>query len=168
MHFVSTFLQGLLSEMSRHSVTIDVTLGAMSHVAIQHLNPDWQQDHLVPDVGLVTASYLISLNDLSTIPLLKMDIIHQCLSLAPVPGLASAFSILRFICSSVVQAQASKGQLQALTQTIAHLLCTLNKEYGVGQLLHAKTSMAVDDLETFVALLGFRIAYLSVSFTQIT
>jgi hypothetical protein len=79
-----------------------------------------------------------------------MDIIHQCLSLVPVPGLASAFSILRFICSSVAQAQASKGQLQALTQTIAHLLSTLNKEYGGGQLLHAKTSVAVDTLETFV------------------
>jgi hypothetical protein len=98
-----------------------------------------------------------------------MDIVHQCLSLAPVPGLASSFSVLRFICSSVAQAQASKGQLQALTQTIAHLLSTLNKEYGTGQLLHAKTSMAVDDLEMFVTLTGaYSIGYLLVSFTQIT
>src|SRR5882672_9366175 len=98
-----------------------------------------------------------------------MDIIHQCLSLAPVPCLASAFTVLRFICSSVIQAQASKGQLQALTQMIAHLLCTLNKEYGAGQLLHANTLMAIDDLEMFVALMSaLRTRYLLVFITQIT
>jgi len=80
----------------------------------------------------------------------SMDIIHQCLSLAPVPYLAHAFSFLRFICSSVEQAQASKQQLQALSQMIAQLLWTLNKEYRSGQLLHAKTANAIDDLERFV------------------
>jgi hypothetical protein len=79
-----------------------------------------------------------------------MDILHQCLSLAPVPYLAPAFSLLRFICSSVEQAQASKQQLRALSQTIAQLLWTLNGEYCSGQLLHAKTSKAIDDLERLV------------------
>ena len=81
-----------------------------------------------------------------------MDIIQQCLSLAPVPYLAPAFSVLRFIYSSVEQAQASKQQLQALAQTIAQLLWTLNREYRSGRLLHAKTSTAVDDLGRFVIL----------------
>jgi hypothetical protein len=79
-----------------------------------------------------------------------MDIIQQCLSLAPVPYLAPAFSVLRFIYSSVEQAQASKWQLQALSQTIAQLLLTLNRAYRSRQLLHAKTSTAVDDLGRFV------------------
>jgi hypothetical protein len=84
-----------------------------------------------------------------------MDIIHQCLSLAPVPCLAPAFSVLRFIYSSVKQAQVSKQQLQALSQTIAQLLWTLNREYRSGRLLHAKTSTAVDDLGRFVILTMF-------------
>jgi len=79
-----------------------------------------------------------------------MDIIYQCLSLAPVPYLAPAFSVLRFIYSSVEQAQASKQQLQALSQTIAQLLWTLNKEYRSERLLYAKTSTAIDDLGRFV------------------
>jgi hypothetical protein len=81
-----------------------------------------------------------------------MDIIQQCLSLAPVPYLAPAFSVLRFICSSVEQARASKRQLQALSQTIAQLLWTLNREYRSGRLLHAKTSTAVDNLGRSVIL----------------
>jgi hypothetical protein len=79
-----------------------------------------------------------------------MDIIQQCLSLAPVPYLAPAWSVLRFIYSSVEQAQASKQQLRGLAQTVAQLLWTLNREYRSRQLLSAKTSMTVDDLERFV------------------
>ncbi|KIM87192.1 hypothetical protein PILCRDRAFT_303643 [Piloderma croceum F 1598] len=75
-----------------------------------------------------------------------MDIIQQCLSLAPVPYLVPAFSVFRFICSTVEQAQASKQQLQALSQTIAQLLSTLNKEYRAGRLLQTKTSTPVADL----------------------
>ena len=81
-----------------------------------------------------------------------MDIIHQCLSLAPIPYLAPAFSILRFICSSVEQAQASKQQLRALAQTIAQLLCTLNEEYHAGRLVEAKTLTSIANLDRFVSL----------------
>jgi hypothetical protein len=70
-----------------------------------------------------------------------------------VPSLAPAWSVLRFIYSSFEQAQASKQQLQVLAQTIAQLLWTLNREYCSGQLLHAKTSMAIDDLGRFVILM---------------
>ncbi|KIM80594.1 hypothetical protein PILCRDRAFT_822332 [Piloderma croceum F 1598] len=51
-----------------------------------------------------------------------MNIVQQCLSLAPVPYLALAFSALRFICSSVEQAQASKWQLKALPEPL-HNFC---------------------------------------------
>jgi hypothetical protein len=83
-----------------------------------------------------------------------MDIIQQCLSLAPVPYLAPAFSVFRFICSTVEQAQASKQQLQALSQTIAQLLSTLNTEYRAGRLLQTKTSTPVADLIGFVAFIA--------------
>jgi hypothetical protein len=80
-----------------------------------------------------------------------MDIIQQCLSLAPVPYLAPAFSVLRFIWSLVEQAQASKRQLQALAQTIAQLLRTLNREYSAGRLRKRDLSTPLGDLHTFVS-----------------
>jgi hypothetical protein len=79
-----------------------------------------------------------------------MDIIHQCLSLAPVPYLVPAFDVLRFIWTCVEQAQASKQQLHALAQTIAQLLSTLNQEYCAGRLVRARTSTPVADLDKFV------------------
>jgi hypothetical protein len=75
-----------------------------------------------------------------------MDIIQQCLSLAPVPYLVLGFSVLKFIRSSVEQAQASKWQLEAPAQTIAQLLLTLKEEYGAGRLLQARTLMPLADL----------------------
>ena len=83
-----------------------------------------------------------------------MDIIHQCLSLAPVPYLDFAFSVFRFIWTSVEQAQASKQQLRALAQTIAQLLSTLDKEYRAGRLVQAETSTPVADLGGFVILMA--------------
>jgi hypothetical protein len=85
-----------------------------------------------------------------------MDIIHHCLSLAPLPYLGPAFSALRFIWSSVQQVQASKRQLEALTQSIAQLLKTLDSEYRSRQLLQASTSTPLDDLRKFVVLILFR------------
>ena len=79
-----------------------------------------------------------------------MDIIHHCLSLAPLPYLSPAFSALRFIWSSVQQAQASKRQLEALTQSIAQLLQTLDAQYRAGRILQATTSKPLDDLCRFV------------------
>jgi hypothetical protein len=75
-----------------------------------------------------------------------MDIIHQCLSLAPVPYLATAFSALRFIWLTIQQVQASNGQLEVLAETVAQLLQTLNEEYRAGRLLQDKTSMHLADL----------------------
>lgn len=63
-----------------------------------------------------------------------MDIIEQCLALTPVPGLATAFTVLRYIVSSVRQAQASKQQLLTLAEVIAHLMTTLNVEFTAGRL----------------------------------
>jgi hypothetical protein len=82
--------------------------------------------------------------------LLTMDIIQHCLSLAPVPYLAPAFTVFKFIWSSVQQAQASKQQLEVLTQSIAQLLKTLDGEYRARRLLPAKTLVPFDDLCRFV------------------
>ena len=75
-----------------------------------------------------------------------MDIIHQCLSLAPVPYLGTAFSVFRFIWSTIQQVQASKRQLEALVQSIGQLLQTLDGEYRAGRLSEGKTSTALKDL----------------------
>lgn len=79
-----------------------------------------------------------------------MDIIQQCLFAAPVPYLAQAFSVFRFIWLSVEQAQASKWQLEALAQSIAQLLHTLNREYLARRLLQVRTSAPLTDLYRFV------------------
>lgn len=79
-----------------------------------------------------------------------MDILHQCLSLVPVPYLAPAFAAFRFIWSSVEQAQASKQQLKVLTQSIAQLLQTLNGQYRAQRLLEVQTSKSFTDLCGFV------------------
>ncbi|KIM82420.1 hypothetical protein PILCRDRAFT_461876 [Piloderma croceum F 1598] len=75
-----------------------------------------------------------------------MDIIQHCLSLVPVPYLAPAFSIFKFIWSTVDQVQASKQQLEVLAQSLAQLLKALNGEYRAGRLLQARTSTSLADL----------------------
>ena len=75
-----------------------------------------------------------------------MDIVHQCLSLVPVPYLAPAFSALRIIWSSIQHVRISEWQLQALTQSIAQLLETLEKEYSLGRLLERNTLVPLADL----------------------
>jgi hypothetical protein len=79
-----------------------------------------------------------------------MDIIQHCLSLAPVPYLAPAFSIFKFIWSTVDQVQASKQQLEVLAQSLAQLLKVLNGEYRAGRLLQARTSTPLADLSKCV------------------
>ncbi|KIM77885.1 hypothetical protein PILCRDRAFT_824860 [Piloderma croceum F 1598] len=63
-----------------------------------------------------------------------MDVVHLCLSLTPVPGLAPAFSALRFIW------------LLRNAQSIAQLLKALDGEYRSGRLLQARTSTSLADL----------------------
>jgi hypothetical protein len=82
-----------------------------------------------------------------------MDIVHQCLSLAPVPYLAFAFNVFRLIWMSVEEAQASKQQLHYLAQIIAQLLSTLDKEYRAGRLRKLETSTPLADLGGFVILM---------------
>lgn len=75
-----------------------------------------------------------------------MDTIRQALPMSPVPCLAPAFSMLKFISSSADQVQGSKSQLGVLVQLIAHLLLALNQEYRTKQLLQDRTSVALTDL----------------------
>jgi hypothetical protein len=76
-----------------------------------------------------------------------MDIIHHCLGLAPVPYLVPAFSILRFIWSSIQQVQGSRQQLGVLAESVAQLLSTLNDEYRAGRLSEGSTSDPLEALK---------------------
>jgi len=60
-----------------------------------------------------------------------MDIVGECLSLVPVPGLSAIFVIFRFIVSTIEQAQSSKQQLQAMSRTLADLLQALSSAEAV-------------------------------------
>lgn len=86
------------------------------------------------------------------IVLSTMDIIDQCLSLAPVPFLSPVFCVLRSIWASVERVHTSKQQLKALAQSIAQLLETLNKQYNAGELQQVGTSSSLDNLRRFVTL----------------
>lgn len=79
-----------------------------------------------------------------------MDTVRQHLPLTCVPELASAFTVFKFICSSVNQAQVSKSQLEALADSIAQLLRVLDKEYRTKQLLQDVTLVALANLSRFV------------------
>jgi hypothetical protein len=79
-----------------------------------------------------------------------MDIVQQCLALAPVPYLSTAFSLLRFIWTSVQQVQASKEQLRVLANCIAQLLCTLDAQYRTNKIVPSTTATALNDLSVYV------------------
>jgi hypothetical protein len=81
-----------------------------------------------------------------------MDIVQQCLALAPVPYLSTAFSILGFIWFSVQQAQASKEQLRVLATCIAQLLCALDAQYRTNKMVPSTTAAALNDLSVYVPL----------------
>ena len=79
-----------------------------------------------------------------------MDIIENCLSLAPVPYLVPAFKGFKFIWTTVQQVQASKKQLEILAQAISQLLETLDTEYRSGKLAPATTFQSLDRLNKYV------------------
>jgi hypothetical protein len=79
-----------------------------------------------------------------------MDIVDQCLSIAPLPHLTSAFTALKLICTFVKQAPINQRQLQGLVQSIAQLLQILDGEYRDGRLLRAQTSVPLANLSMFV------------------
>ncbi|KIM73018.1 hypothetical protein PILCRDRAFT_15623 [Piloderma croceum F 1598] len=76
-----------------------------------------------------------------------MDIIHECLSLVPVPYLAPSFAAFRFIWSSIEQAQASKQQLKVLAQSIGQLLQTIDQEYRGRRLLESRSLTPLANLQ---------------------
>ena len=75
-----------------------------------------------------------------------MDIIQHALALTPVPGLSAAFSIFRYIWTSVQGVQASQQQLHCLASLIAQLLQTLDSQYRSGRLSDAGTFAQLKDL----------------------
>jgi hypothetical protein len=66
------------------------------------------------------------------------------------PCLEPAFSTTSFISSMVQQATGSREQLQALAASVGTLLKTLDAEYCAGRLSDTGTSMALDNLNTYV------------------
>jgi len=69
------------------------------------------------------------------------------LAASPCSNLTPAFYLASFISSTVHQAQASRGQFQALSACIQTLLNTLNEEYQSGRLPIDHTSVALENLQ---------------------
>jgi hypothetical protein len=75
-----------------------------------------------------------------------MDIIEHCLALSPVPGLATAFSVFRFIWLTIDQVQVCKQQLIALVHSTAQLLQALDTQFRGGHLSESKASAPLANL----------------------
>ena len=71
---------------------------------------------------------------------------QHCLCLTPVPCLAPAFSVLRFIWTSIQNVKISRWQVKALAQSIAQLLQMIQEEYLAGRLQEINTSTALANL----------------------
>ncbi|KAJ6530021.1 kinase-like domain-containing protein, partial [Mycena vulgaris] len=72
------------------------------------------------------------------------------LGMTPVPGLSGAFTLFRFIVSSVQAVQASKKQLEALAKAVGQLLATLDSEFREARLIVANCGEALTDLESLL------------------
>ncbi|KAJ7114414.1 hypothetical protein C8R44DRAFT_929253 [Mycena epipterygia] len=66
--------------------------------------------------------------------------------LTPVPGLHSAFTVFRFIISSVQATRASKKQLIVLANAVAQLLGTLQREFKARTLSQGACTQPIEDL----------------------
>jgi hypothetical protein len=74
--------------------------------------------------------------------------LHLALGTTPVPGLSAAFTLLRFIVSSIQTLQASKKQLEGLAKATGQLLATLNSEFKGSRLIVEKCKEQLTDLQT--------------------
>jgi hypothetical protein len=80
-----------------------------------------------------------------------MDIIQQALDFVPLPYLNTAFSLLKFIYTSVEQVQTARQQLLVLSACVSQLLITLNAEYESGRRsLTPSTAATLNDLSKYV------------------
>lgn len=75
-----------------------------------------------------------------------INVVKQCLNLAPVPCLGAAFQLFQSIWDVVQLVGSYKFQLQELTRSIALLLSTLNDQYQRQEPLEASTWDALSNL----------------------
>ncbi|KAJ7843249.1 kinase-like domain-containing protein [Mycena olivaceomarginata] len=76
--------------------------------------------------------------------------LHLALGTTPVPGLSAAFTLLRFIVSSIQTLQASRKQLEGLAKAAGRLLATLNSEFKESRLIVGKCKEQLTDLQTLL------------------
>jgi hypothetical protein len=73
--------------------------------------------------------------------------LEALLGVNPVPGLSAAFTLLRFIMSSVQTLQTSKKQLEGLAKAAGRLLATLDSEFKGSRLIVANCKEQLGDLQ---------------------
>ncbi|KAJ7496362.1 hypothetical protein FB451DRAFT_196353 [Mycena latifolia] len=83
--------------------------------------------------------------------------LEAVLGLTPVPGLSAAFTLLKFIASSVQDVKQSKKQLEVLAIAVAQLLATLDSEFRSSSLIVAncggplaELKILLEDIHRFV------------------
>ncbi|KAJ7101935.1 hypothetical protein C8R44DRAFT_808907 [Mycena epipterygia] len=81
---------------------------------------------------------------------MAMRAVEALLGETPVPGLSAAFTVLKFIVSSVQAVRESKEQLKVLALAIAQFLGVLNAEFRGSRLIETDCKQALSDLESLL------------------
>ncbi|KAF8170487.1 kinase-like domain-containing protein [Mycena galopus ATCC 62051] len=76
--------------------------------------------------------------------------IDVLLGIIPVPGLSAAFTVFKFILSTVQAVQASKEQLKTLAEALGQLLGTLDGEFKSSTLIEASCVKSLNDLQSLL------------------
>jgi hypothetical protein len=77
---------------------------------------------------------------------MSLDILDSILGITPVPGLSSAFTVFKFIVSSIRADQSSKKQLVVLANALGQLLAALHRQFQSSRLIAASCVQPLRDL----------------------
>jgi hypothetical protein len=81
---------------------------------------------------------------------MDLDIIHICLGLVPIPHLNLIYGAFKALFNAVEGVKQSEHQLHALTESVASLVITLDREIRAGHLVESKIPPNVYSLQTYI------------------
>jgi len=81
---------------------------------------------------------------------MDLDIIHICLGLVPIPHLNLVYGAFKALFVAVQGVKQSERQLQALTESVASLVITLDREIRAGRLVASQIPPNVYSLQTYI------------------
>ncbi|KAJ7262839.1 kinase-like domain-containing protein [Mycena rebaudengoi] len=87
-----------------------------------------------------------------------MDFVQTILSVAPVPYLSAAYSLLEYIYTAIQQVQTSKTQLSILSEITARLLMTLDAGFKTRKISATAVEASLTDLHSLLQEISYFVA----------